>query len=49
MEYVSTALAVLVVLAFGYFIYKKVTAPKKPSTGTGGGGVGGSDSNTQQH
>lgn len=35
MEYV---IAGLVLLGFGYFIYKKVTAPKKPTTGTGGGG-----------
>jgi hypothetical protein len=46
MEYVSTALALLAVAAFGYFIYKKVTAKKPPSSGTGGGGFNG-DSNTQ--
>lgn len=39
-------LAVVVVLGFGYFIYKKVTA-KKDSTGGSGGG-GGSGGNTQQ-
>ena len=48
MEYVSTALALLAVAAFGYFIYKKVTAKSKATgTSTGGGGFNG-DSNTQQ-
>jgi hypothetical protein len=43
MEYLGTALAVIALVAFGYFIYKKVTAKKPPSSGTGGGGGGGSD------
>lgn len=42
MEIVSVVVALVVVGGFGYFIYKKVTAPKKPSTGTGSGGGGGS-------
>ena len=33
--------AVAAVGAFGYFIYKKVTAKKPPSSGTGTGGSGG--------
>jgi hypothetical protein len=45
MEYV---IAGLVLLGFGYFIYKKVTAPKTPSTGTGGGGSKGGSVNTQE-
>ena len=49
MEYVSTALALLAVAAFGYFIYKKVTAKSKATgTSTGGGGGFNGDSNTQQ-
>lgn len=43
MEYV---IAGLVLLGFGYFIYRKVTAPKTPSTGTGGGGSKDSNVNT---
>lgn len=36
----SVLVAVLVVVAFGYFIYRRVTAKKKTS-GTGGSGSGG--------
>jgi hypothetical protein len=46
MEYVVAALAVL---AFGYFVYRKVTAKSKATgTSTGGGGGFNGDSNTQQ-
>lgn len=48
MEYV---VALLVLGAFGYFVYRKVTAKKKTS-GTGGSGGGGRNdgpgNNTQQ-
>lgn len=45
MEYV---IAGLVLLGFGYFIYRKVTAPKTPSTGSGGGGGSKGGTNTQE-
>jgi hypothetical protein len=49
MEYLSVAVAVLAVLGFGYFIYKKVTAKKPPSSGTGsGGGSKGGPGNVNQ-
>lgn len=46
----SVLVAVLAVVAFGYFIYRRVTAKKKTSgTGTGGGGGrGGSGGNVNQ-
>lgn len=46
MEYL---VAGLVVLGFGYFIYRKVKAKKSSGTTVGGGSGGGSGENTQQH
>lgn len=42
MDVVSALVGLVVVVAFGVFIYKKVTAKKPPSSGTGSGGGGGS-------
>jgi len=39
MDVLGTIAAVVVLVGFGYFIYRKVTA-KKTSTGSGGGGRG---------
>lgn len=39
-ELIGYVVAALAVLGFAFFIYKKVTAKKPPSSGTGGGGRG---------
>ena len=47
MECAAVAVAVAVVGAFGFFLYKKFTAPK--SGGTGGSGGGGGGGGKQHH
>lgn len=39
-ELIGYVVAVVAVLGFAFFIYKKVTAKKPPSSGTGAGGGG---------
>lgn len=43
METVAYVVALLLFGAFGWFVFKKVTAKRKPGTGAGGGGKSGSD------